>query len=49
MVHLRLRHPRAEKLRAVEVNGAAWKDFDSERELIRLHGESGRLVVIARY
>ena len=49
MVYLRLRHPRAEKLTGVEVNGAAWKDFDAERELIRLHGESGRLVVIPRY
>jgi len=48
-VHLRLRHPRATKIRAVEVNGAPWVDFDRYRELIELQGQSGTIVVIARY
>ena len=48
-VRLRLRHPRAARIRVVEVNGAPWKDVDRERELIQLQGQSGRLVVIALY
>ena len=48
-VLLRLRHPRAARIRAVEVNGAPWKDIDRERELIQLQGQSGRIVVIAHY
>ncbi len=48
-IHLRLRHPRAARLRAVEVNGAPWKDFDGGREMIQLQGQSGRVVVIAHY
>ena len=48
-VRLRLRHPRAARIRAVEVNEAPWKDVDRERELIQLQGQSGRMVVIAHY
>ena len=48
-VRPRLRHPRAARIRAVEVNGAPWKDVDRERELIQLQGQSGRMVVIAHY
>ncbi len=48
-VRLRLRHPRAARIRAVEVNGAPWKDVDCERELIQLQGQSGRIVVIVHY
>ena len=48
-VRLRLRHPKAARLRAVELNAAPWKDFDSERETIQLEGQSGRVVVIAHY
>jgi len=48
-IRLRLRHPRAARIRAVEVNGAPWKDVDSERELIELQGKSGRIVVTAHY
>ena len=46
IVHLRLRHPTAARIRAVEVNGAPWKDVDTEGELIQLKGQSGRVVVI---
>ncbi len=48
-VHLRLRHPRAARIKAVKVNGAEWKNVDIERELIQLQGQSGRIVVIAQY
>ena len=48
-VHLRLRHPRAARLRAVEVNAAPWRKFDIEREMIELQGQSGKIVVIAHY
>jgi hypothetical protein len=46
---LRLRHPRAAKIQAVTVNGKAWSDFDKDRELIRLHGLSGKVEVTVRY
>ncbi len=49
MVLLRLRHPRAARIRAVEVDGAPWTDVDGERELIQLQGKSGTIVVIAHY
>ena len=33
---VRLRHPRQAPLRSVRVNGAEWKDFDPEREWVRI-------------
>jgi len=35
-VLIRVRHPDAKPMRAVTVNGAAWKDFSIEREWVRI-------------
>jgi len=48
-VHLRFRHPTAARMTVVEVNGAPWKDFAAEGELIQIHGQSGRIEVTAHY
>src|SRR5690242_3719714 len=49
LVLLRLRHPRAARIQAMQVNGKTWKDFDPEKELIRLTGLKGATSVVARY
>jgi hypothetical protein len=38
---LRLRQPETTPFQSVTVNGSAWTDYDSKREVIRLHGLSG--------
>jgi hypothetical protein len=48
-VFLRLRHPRASPINRAEVNGVPWKGFSPDRELIRLEGFEGKVVVRARY
>ena len=48
-VLLRLRHPQAAGLRGVEVQGRRWDRFDAKREVVRLDGLSGRVVLRARY
>jgi hypothetical protein len=48
-VLLRLRHPNGAGMKAVEVNGRIWKDFERELELIRLSGLQGTTSVVARY
>jgi hypothetical protein len=48
-VLLRLRHPTAAKIQAVVVNGKPWKQFDPQRELVRLEGLKGTAAVVARY
>jgi hypothetical protein len=46
---LRFRHPKAAAIKAVEVDGKPWKDFDSAKEVIRLAGTKGKISVVARY
>jgi hypothetical protein len=49
VVMLRLRHPTAAPLQGVLVNGQEHRDFDAERENIRLKGLRGKVTVVARY
>jgi hypothetical protein len=46
---LRLRHPQASHLKSVMVNGQSWKDFDADKEIIKLHDLQGSLKVEAMY
>ncbi|MCX7598917.1 MAG: hypothetical protein N2512_08640, partial [Armatimonadetes bacterium] len=46
---LRLRHPDGKPMRSVTVNGAAWEDFDPQREIVRLPADRGTLEVRAVY
>jgi hypothetical protein len=48
-VSLRFRHPKAAPIMSVEVNGKPWKQFDKDKELIRLDGLGGTVAVRARY
>jgi hypothetical protein len=48
-VVLRLRHPTAARLGSVLVNGKTWRDFDADREVVRLAGLGGRVRVEAGY
>ncbi|MCX6908194.1 MAG: hypothetical protein NTY01_09140 [Verrucomicrobia bacterium] len=46
---LRFRHPKASPIKSVVVNGKDWKDFDGNKELIRLEGLTGAVTVQANY
>jgi hypothetical protein len=47
---LRLRHPGEKRMRAVTVNGVEWKDFDPQREWVRIENPTGeKYAVIAGY
>ncbi len=48
-IWLRFRHPQGVSLKSVEVNGKAWKNFDKDRELIRLEAVKDKMVVRASY
>ncbi|MFI5384894.1 MAG: hypothetical protein ACHQ50_02130 [Fimbriimonadales bacterium] len=48
-VILRLRHPRAARMKSVSVNGKPWKKFNAAEEAITLEGLTGRAVILARY
>jgi hypothetical protein len=48
-VLLRFRHPKASPIKSVEINGKDWKDFDGNKEVIRLEGLTGNVVVQANY
>jgi len=36
-------------MKSVEVNGEPWSDFDKDREVVRLTGMTGKIVVRATY
>jgi hypothetical protein len=40
-VWLRLRHPKSAPIKSVTVNGKDWKDFDSTKEVVKLHDLKG--------
>lgn len=46
---LRFRHPKALPIKAVTVNGRPWKNFDPNKEVIKVTGLDGNLVVVASY
>jgi hypothetical protein len=48
-VLLRFRHPRAAPIRHVTVNGQAWRQFDKDKEVIRLERLTGTVTVEAAY
>jgi len=47
---VRLRHPNAQRPRAVSVNGQDWSDVDPAKEQVRIASPaSGRYVIRAKY
>jgi hypothetical protein len=48
-VLLRLRHPLSAPIKRVIVNGRDWRQFDKDRELIRLEHLTGEVTVEAMY
>jgi hypothetical protein len=48
-VILRLRHPKAERIKSVTVNGQPWNGFTTDNETIKLTGVMGKVVVVAGY
>jgi len=49
VIHLRLRHPKAAPIKSVTVNGQAWPDFDTVKEIVNLHEVTGTTMVVANY
>jgi hypothetical protein len=43
-VVLRLRHPKSAPIKAVTVNGKAWKPFDAAKETVELKGLGGNVL-----
>lgn len=48
-VQLRLRHPKAARMKSVSVNGKPWKDFEPKLEVVKLHGLKGTVKVVVGY
>ena len=48
-VLLRFRHPKAAPIQRVTVNGQDWKQFDKDKEVIRLERVSGTIAIEAAY
>jgi len=48
-VLLRVRHTQEKKMKAVTVNGKEYKNFDAEKEIVRLKDFDGQVVVRAQY
>jgi hypothetical protein len=48
-VCLRFRHPQALPIKSVTLNGKRWKDFDKDKEVIRLTGVPGKATITANY
>jgi hypothetical protein len=46
---LRFRHPAAAPIRSVTVNGQAWNQFDSRKEVVELKNLTGKVTVTTRY
>lgn len=44
-----VRNPGARPLRAVDIDGRPWKEFDAVKEQIRLPHKSGRMTVVVHY
>ncbi len=48
-VVIRLRHPQEKKMKSVTVNGKEYKDFDAEKEIVRLKDFDGQVNVRVQY
>ena len=48
-INIRFRHPEGLPMKQVFVNGQAWSDFCSEKELIRLGKVTAKTEIVARY
>ena len=48
-VILRLRHPKAARIKSVMVNGQPWTGLDKDKEIIELRGLTGNVTVAASY
>jgi len=48
-VWLRLRHPKSAPIKSVTVNGKDWKDFDSGKEVVKLHDLKDSVNLIINY
>jgi hypothetical protein len=48
-VLVRFRHPKSLPIKSATVNGAAWSDFDAQKEVILLHDVSGTVKLEAAY
>jgi len=48
-VLLRLRHPKAAKIKSVAVDGKSWNDFDAAKEVVLLHDLKGTLKIEVSY
>ena len=48
-VLLRLRHPQSAPMKAVTVNGKPWRQFEPDKELVRLEGLKATVLVEALY
>jgi hypothetical protein len=48
-VWLRLRHPRAARIKSVMLNGKAWYHFQPDKETIDLAGLKGKVTIVAHY
>lgn len=48
-VLLRIRHPKSYRIKVVTVNGKLWSDFDPTREIVKLHGLTGKVTIETGY
>lgn len=46
---LRIRHPEGKPMRLVSLNGKPWKDFDAQKEWVRIPEAAGKYEVVVRY
>ncbi|MGO8745461.1 MAG: hypothetical protein ACLQNE_05685 [Thermoguttaceae bacterium] len=46
---VRLRHPKAQPIKSVTVNGQPWSGFNKDKEVVELTGWTGKVVAVATY
>jgi hypothetical protein len=49
MVVLRLRHPQAKPIKSVTLNGQDWREFNADKEVVRVTGVQGKATIVASY
>jgi hypothetical protein len=48
-VIVRFRHPKSSPIKNVTVNGQPWMELNSDKEIVKLTGLTGRATVVASY